>query len=109
MRLIHDEQAYFRALTDFVERRASAAVFMARFRHLWDCDGAAGVDSLLAMRDAPHNQAGLYALLDSIETLCSTFARSLPAGGGYRVSEEQFRKEVLSLASTLPLASLQRT
>ena len=104
MRLIHDEQAYFLALSDFVEQRVSAAVFMTRFRHLWECDGAEGVDSVLAMSDAPRNQAGLYGLLDSINTLCETFAHNLPSGCGYRVSEEQFRKEVQSLTSLLPVA-----
>jgi len=108
VRLIRDEQAYLRTLSDFVQRRASAAVFMTRFRHLWECDGAAGVDSMLAMRDAPHDQAGLYGLLDSIETLCRSYACSLPPGCGYRVSEEQFRKEVQSLVSALPLASPRR-
>ncbi len=107
MRLIRDEQAYFRTLSDFVEQRVSAAVFMPRFRHLWECDDAESVASVLAMSDAPHNQAGLYGLLDSINTLCETFARNLPSGCGYRVSEEQFRKEVQSLASTLPLVSPQ--
>ncbi len=109
MRLIRDEQAYVRAISDFVEQRVSAAVFMPRFRHLWECDGAEGVDAVLAMSDAPHNQAGLYGLLDAINTLCETFAHNLPSGCGYRVSEEQFRKEVQSLVSTLPLASPDRS
>ena len=109
MRLIRDEQAYFQTLCDFVEGRVGAAVFMTRFRHLWDGDGAAGVDSVLAMSAAPNNQAGLYGQLDSIETLCQAFARNLPSGAGYRVSEEQFRKEVRSLAATLPLARPQRS
>ena len=104
MRLIRDEQAYFRVVSDFVDERASAAVFMARFRHLWECDGAEGVDSVLAMSGVTHDQAGLYGLLDSINTLCGTFAHNLPSGCGYRVSEEQFRKEVQSLTSALPLA-----
>jgi len=101
MRLIRDEQAYFRILDDFVAQRVSAAVFIARFRHQWQCDGAEGIDSLQAMSGAPHNQAGLYGLLDSIDSLCGTYARNLPSGSGYRVSEEQFRKEVESLTDTL--------
>ena len=104
MRLIRDENAYLRVLDDFVAQHVSAAVFMDRFRHLWACDGAAGIDSVLAMSDAPNNQAGLYGLLDAINGLCETFAHNLPSGCGYRVSEEQFRKEVQSLTSTLPLA-----
>ena len=109
MRLIRDEQAYFRTLSDFVEQRTSAAVFMTRFRHLWECDGADGVDGVLAMSDAPHNQAGLYGFLDSIARLCETFARNLPSHCGYRVSEEQFRKEVQSLTSALPRSRTEET
>ena len=108
MRLIRDEQAYFRALSDFVGSRVTVAVFMTRFQHLWACDGAEGVDGVLAMSGAPRNQTGLYGVLDSINTLCDAFARNLPSGCGYRVSEEQFRKEVQSLVSTLPLASTER-
>jgi hypothetical protein len=102
MRLIRDEQAYFRILGDFVARRVSAAVFIARFRHQWQGDGAEGFASARAMSGAPHNQAGLYGLLDSIDSLCGTYADNLPSGCGYRVSEEQFRKEVESLTDTLP-------
>jgi len=102
MRLIRDEQAYFRILGDFVAQRVGAAAFIARFRQQWQCDDAEGIDSLLAMSGAPHNQAGLYGLLDSIDTLCRTYAHNLPSGCGYRVSEEQFRKEVESLTDTLP-------
>ena len=102
MRLIRDEQTYFRLLDDFVARRVSAAVFLARFRHEWQCDGAAATASVLATSGAPHDQAGLYGLLDSIDSLCGTYAHNLPSGCGYRVSEEQFRKEVESLTATLP-------
>ena len=108
MRLIRDEQAYFQLLDDFVAQRVSAAVFIARFRHQWQCDGAEGIDSVLAMSGASHNQAGLYGLLDSIDTLCSTYAHNLPSGCGYRVSEEQFRKEVESLTETLPHSGFGR-
>jgi len=102
MRLIRDEQAYFRILDDFVAQRVNAAVFIARFRHQWQCDGAEGVVSVLAMTGASHDRAGLYGLLDSIDRLCRTYERNLPSGCGYRVSEEQFRKEVESLTDTLP-------
>ena len=108
MRLIRDEQAYFRILDDFVARRASAAVFISRFRHQWQCDGAEGIDSVLAMTGASHNQAGLYGLQDSIDSLCSTYVDNLPSGCGYRVSEEQFRKEVESLTDALPHPGLGR-
>ena len=104
MRLIRDEQAYFRMLDDFVAGKVSAAVFEARFRHQWQRDGAEGLDGVLAMSSAPRNQAGLYGVLDSIDSLCRTYLRNLPAGCGYRVSEEQFRKEVESLARSLPPA-----
>jgi len=108
MRLLRDEQAYRRILVDFVAQRLSAAAFIARFRHLWQCDGAAGIDSALAMRGALHDQTGFYGLLDSVNTLCETFAHNLPSGRGYRVSEEQFRKEVQSLVSTLPVPGIAR-
>jgi len=102
MRLIRDEQAYFRMLDDFVARRVGAAVFIARFRHQWAGDGAAAIASVPATSGAGPVRAGLYGLLDSIATLCATYAHNLPSGCGYRVSEEQFRKEVASLSDTLP-------
>ena len=108
MRLIRDEEAYFQILDDFVAQRVSASVFIARFRHQWQCDGAEGIASVLAMSGASHNQAGLYGLLDSIDTLCRTYVNNLPSGCGYRVSEEQFRKEVESLVSALPLLAIGR-
>jgi len=108
MRLIRDEQAYRRILADFVAQRLSAAAFIASFRHLWRCDGSEGIDSVLAMSGGPHNQSGFYGLLDSVNTLCETFAHNLPSGCGYRVSEEQFRKEVESLVSALPLLAIGR-
>jgi hypothetical protein len=108
MRLIRDEQAYFRILDDFVARRVGAAVFMARFRHQWQGDGAEGIDSVLAMSAAPHDPGGLHALLEAVESLCTTYAHDLPPGCGYRVSEEQFRKEVASLTGALPHPGLDR-
>jgi len=108
MRLLRDEQAYRLILVEFVAQRLSAAAFIARFRHLWQCDGAEGIDSALAMSGALHNQTGFYGLLDSVNTLCETFAHNLPSGCGYRVSEEQFRKEVESLVATLPAPGIGR-
>jgi len=105
MRLIRNEQAYFRILGDFVARRVSAALFMRRFQHLWQCDGADGIDSVPAKSDLANNHPGLCGLLGAINDLCETYAYNLPDGRGYRVSEEQFRKEVQSRTSTLPLGS----
>lgn len=101
MRLIRDEPVYFRMLDDFVAQRLSAATFIPRFLHQWQCDGAEGIDIVSAMSGAADNQAGLYALLDSINTLCRTYVMNLPSGRGYRVSEEQLRKEVESLTRPL--------
>jgi hypothetical protein len=98
MTLIRDEQAYFRMLDDFVARRVAAAVFIARFQHQWQGDGADDP----ATPGAATDRAGLYGVLDSIATLCATYAHNLPSGCGYRVSEEQFRKEVESLTHALP-------
>jgi len=102
MRLMRDEQACLRILDDFVARRVNAAVFMARFRQQWQCDGAEGLDGVPAPGGAPPGQAAVFGLLESIDGLCSTYAHNLPSGCGYRVSEEQFRKEVASLADALP-------
>jgi hypothetical protein len=108
MRLIRDDGAYRRLLDDFVAQRVGAAVFIARFRHLWACDGAQGIDSVPATGGAPDDRPGLPGALEAIGDLCETFARSLAPGCGYRVSEEQFRKEVQGLASALPLARAGR-
>jgi hypothetical protein len=109
MRLIRDEQAYFHILDDFVARRVSAAVFMPRFRHLWQCDGAHGIDNVPAKVDEVNNNRRLYGILGAIDKLCETYAYNLPDGRGYRVSEEQFRKEVESRTTTLPLQNAPRT
>ena len=108
MRPIRDEQAYFRILDDFVARRVSAAVFMPRFQHLWQCDGADGIDSVVATTHVADDHAGLYGLFAAINALCETYAYNLPDGRGYRVSEEQFRKEVQSRTLALPLRRLTR-
>jgi len=96
-------------LNDFVARRVSAAVFMPRFRHLWQCDGVDGIDKVPAKVDEVNNDPRLYGILDGIDSLCKTYAYNLPDGRGYRVSEEQFRKEVESRTTTLPLGHAPRT
>ena len=108
MRLIRDEQAYFRIVDDFVARRVSAAVFMPRFRHLWQGDGADRVEGAVAKTHVADDHAGLCGLFAGINALCETYAYNLPDGRGYRVSEEQFRKEVQSRTLALPLSGLSR-
>ena len=103
MRLIRNERAYIRILDDFAAQRVSASMFVPRFRHLWHLDQAVGIDSVQPMSGARVNTAGLYGLLDSIDSLCGAYADNLPAGCGYRVSEEQFRKEIESMTSELRL------
>ena len=44
--------------------------------------------------------SGPYGVLASINGLCVAYSNSLAPSRGYRVSEEQFRKEVQSLALT---------
>ena len=101
MRLLQDEQAYLRVVNDFVEERLKAVTFIPRFQHLWRCDGAAALDGALAAGGHRDDQARLYGVLDSVNDLCADYTGSLPSGHGYRVSEEQFRKEVESLTSSL--------
>jgi len=98
MKLIHDESAYRRVLEKFLGCRWSADVFISRFSHLWRCDGAPlayGADVAPTFAAGP----GFYGLMDSINSLCEEYASSLEDGCGYRVSEEQFRKEVEALVS----------
>jgi hypothetical protein len=104
MRRIRDEQAYFRIVDDFVARRVSAAVFIPRFRHLWQGDGPDRIDSAVANTHVADDHAGPYGLFAGINALCETYAYNLPDGRGYRVSEEQFRKEVQSRTLALPLS-----
>jgi len=103
MKLLRDEQAYRQVVDDFVARRLDAGHFILRFRKLWDCDRAEGVADVLAMQRAKSGLAGLYGFLDSVSALCATYARNLPPSGGYRVSEEQFRKEIEGMVSAWPL------
>lgn len=98
MRLILDEGAYRRVLGNFLDCRSSAEVFISRFSHLWRCDGApvgaCSADVASAIFGAG---PGFYGLMDTINSLCEEYSRSLADGGGYRVSEEQFRKEIEAL------------
>ena len=103
MRLVRDEHACLAALDDFVAGRVGAAVFIAHFRQLWQRDRVDGVDGVQAMREGADNAAVLHGLLDSVGSLCATYAQSLAPGGGYRVSEEQFRKEIRSMTAELAL------
>lgn len=107
----HSQRAHLAVLDDFVAGRTSAAAFIARFEDLWrrDAVGAFDVDdgSPVAGRDVG-GAAGLHGILGSVESLCASYAQSLPDGCGYRVSEEQFRKEIESLTSGLRLAGVRR-
>ena len=105
MKLLRDEQAYRQIVDDFVAKRLDAQDFILRFRKLWDCDRAEGVAGVLAMQRAKPGPAGLYGFLDSVSALCTTYRRCLPADGGYRVSEEQFRKEIEGMVSAWPSPS----
>ena len=98
MRLIRDERAYRRVLGNFLGCRSSADVFISRFSHLWRCDGAPLVCNA-HVTPAFGARPGFYGLMDSINSLCEEYSSSQPNGCGYRVSEEQFRKEVESLVS----------
>ena len=98
MRLIRDERAYRRVLGDFLGCRSSARVFISRFSHLWRCDGAALARSAV-VAPAFGAEPGFYGLMDTINSLCEEYAGSLADGCGYRVSEEQFRKEIEGLMS----------
>lgn len=108
MRTIRDQQAYFRVLDDFVARRVSAAVFIPCFQHLWRCDGAGGFDGIVAKTHMADDRSGICGLFAAIDALCETYAYNLPDGRGYRVSEEQFRKEVQSRTLALPLSGVTR-
>ncbi len=102
MKLLRDEQAYRQIVDDFVATRVDARNFILRFQKLWDCDRAEGVDGVLAMQHAKSGLAGLYGYLDSVSALCTTYLRNLSPSGGYRVSEEQFRKEIEGMVSAWP-------
>lgn len=108
MKLIRDEHAYRRVLDKFLDCRSSADVFITRFSHLWQCDCAPIVRGADAMPTGPAGP-GFYALMDSINSLCEEYASSLADGCGYRVSAEQFRKEVESLVDKSLHPSRNRT
>lgn len=108
MKLIHDEHAYRHVLEKFLGCRSSADDFVSRFSHLWRCDCAP------IARDADATQAvqagpGFYGLMDSINSLCEEYASSLEDGCGYRVSAEQFRKEIEALVGERSHFSRNRT
>ncbi len=105
MKLLRDEQAYRQIVDDFVAGRVNARNFVLHFQKLWDCDRAEGVEGVLAMQHAKSGSAGLYGFLDSVSALCTTYTRCLPSDGGYRVSEEQFRKEIEGMLSAWPAPS----
>ena len=98
-RLLDDESAYREILARFVDGRLDATDFLAGFLHLWRRD-AATASRPSAQADPPaRDQTALYAVLDAVNALCEAYARALVPDGGYRVSEEQFRKEILCLVS----------
>jgi hypothetical protein len=74
MRLIRDQQAYRGILDDFVAQRLDASGFIHRFRHLWRCDCADGIDGFLAARSANDDQAGLYGFRSTpcAKPMCAT-------------------------------------
>ena len=102
MKLLRDEQAYRQIVDDFVARRQDARSFVLHFLRLWDGDRAEGVDDVLEMQHAESGLTGLYGFLDSVGALCTTYRRCLPEDGGYRVSEEQFRKEIEGMMTAWP-------
>lgn len=111
MKLLEDEEAYRDAVDDFIACRSSADAFVRRFTHLWKCDGAVCDSAAMAAHARLAGKPGLYGLLDGVDALCETYARSLQPGAGYRVSAEQFRKEVdgLTRGSVLRGETLQRS
>jgi hypothetical protein len=108
MRLISDERAYRRVLGNFVGCRSSAQVFISRFSHLWRCDGAPLGGCSVEVPSAPSTGPGFYGLMDTINSLCEDYSSSLADGCGYRVSEEQFRREIEALMGTTSHPSRDR-
>ncbi|MEO5688581.1 MAG: hypothetical protein ABIR54_14585 [Burkholderiaceae bacterium] len=96
MNLIHDERAYRKVLANFVSSRVGATVFISNFAHLWKCDGAP-IDGDPDIGRKPGSGPGFYGCMDAVNALCVEYTRSLPDGFGYRVSEEQFRREIQAL------------
>ena len=100
MKLTGDEHACAEVIAGFVQRRLSAREFVPRFARLWRRDGADGTPATTRAVPIRRVESEVCALLDSINDLCETYSRSLPPGCGYRVSEEQFRKQVQAMAAT---------
>jgi hypothetical protein len=98
--LIQDEKPYADLVKRFTGRRLGAAEFLPRFAHLWRCEGADGAFDNRTIVPMTRAESSLYGALDRINELCELYWRNLPEGQGCRVSEEQFRQEVESEAST---------
>lgn len=80
-----DRIAHCQATVDaFIAQVIRADEFVLRLAQLWHHDaGGACADHRLIQ----------------IHALCNVYTRALPAGAGYRVSEEQFRSEIQRLAA----------
>jgi hypothetical protein len=107
-RLIQDERPYAAVVRLFVDRHIGAAEFLARFAHLWHCDGSEGIFGREAIIPMTRAETALYGTLDALNELCEVYWSSLPDGCGYRVSEEQFRKEIEREAWTSSLLDSPR-
>ena len=91
-------------VSDFVQWRMSADDFLPRFTQLWRSgDPDTSLPKVETRKHHVHLESSIQGVLDSINELSETYRRCLPTGAGYRVSEEQFRKAIQSLASTDPI------
>jgi hypothetical protein len=95
--LIHDQRAYERVLKSFVAGGVPASSFISCFARLWKRDGAP-IDSHAEAGSQAAAEPGFYGRMDAVNALCEDYTSCLPDGCGYRVSEEQFRKEIERLA-----------
>jgi len=86
------ETAYRWLVEEFVCRDLSAPEFLSRFTTLWNHDQLR-VDGVEAV-PWPRVKGQSLSALRALHGLCATYSRNLPDGAGYRVSEEQFRREV---------------
>ncbi|MDP9043554.1 MAG: hypothetical protein M3O01_01990 [Pseudomonadota bacterium] len=94
------DEACWSEVTNFILERSTADDFLPRFAGKW---------LHVKSRPLPGPQAlaaqSLRRGLDDIGKLCETYARALPDGCGYRVSEAQFRREIEVLALAHPRLS----